>query len=301
MLETDFHTRDGVLQVVDSMPIRDEAPDVVRIARCLEGRVSVRMELILRFDYRPHRPLGPARRRRRPDRDRRARRCAPDHRPADPRPRPRHGGRVRARGGRRGPVRAHLVPLARARARSGRRHSGDRRHDRMVGGVVRALARGGPPPRHRPSQPDHAEGAHVRADRRHRRRADDVAAGAHRRRAQLGLPLLLGARRDARAAVADARGLHGRGRRVARLAAARRRRVAVGDADHVRAGGRAAADRARARLAARLRGLVPRADRQRRVGPVPARRLRRADGRARTGDRGRDRARRRRPGGCRSR
>src|SRR4051794_38148791 len=51
VLETDFHTADGVLQVVDSMPIRDEAPDIVRVARCLEGRVSVRMELILRFDY----------------------------------------------------------------------------------------------------------------------------------------------------------------------------------------------------------------------------------------------------------
>jgi GH15 family glucan-1,4-alpha-glucosidase len=51
VLETDFHTGDGVLQVVDSMPIRDEAPDVVRVARCLKGRVRVRMELVLRFDF----------------------------------------------------------------------------------------------------------------------------------------------------------------------------------------------------------------------------------------------------------
>lgn len=51
VLETDFHTDDGVLQVVDSMPIRDDAPDVVRVARCLEGRVRVRMELVLRFDF----------------------------------------------------------------------------------------------------------------------------------------------------------------------------------------------------------------------------------------------------------
>jgi GH15 family glucan-1,4-alpha-glucosidase len=51
VLETDFHTSSGVLQVVDSMPIRDEAPDVVRVARCLEGRVAVRMELVLRFDF----------------------------------------------------------------------------------------------------------------------------------------------------------------------------------------------------------------------------------------------------------
>src|SRR4051812_34613034 len=51
VLETDFHTADGVLQIVDSMPIRDEAPDIVRLARCLEGRVQVRMELVLRFDF----------------------------------------------------------------------------------------------------------------------------------------------------------------------------------------------------------------------------------------------------------
>src|SRR5918994_4776970 len=51
VLETDFRTDDGLLQVVDSMPIRDEAPDVVRLARCLEGRVKVRMELVLRFDF----------------------------------------------------------------------------------------------------------------------------------------------------------------------------------------------------------------------------------------------------------
>jgi GH15 family glucan-1,4-alpha-glucosidase len=51
VLETDFHTAGGVLRVVDSMPIRDEAPDVVRVVRVLRGRVRVRMELILRFDF----------------------------------------------------------------------------------------------------------------------------------------------------------------------------------------------------------------------------------------------------------
>ena len=40
-----------MLQVVDSMPIRDEAPDVVRIARCLEGRVACAWSSILRFDF----------------------------------------------------------------------------------------------------------------------------------------------------------------------------------------------------------------------------------------------------------
>ena len=45
----------------------------------------------------------------------------------------------------------------------------------------------------------HAQGAHVRAHRRDRRRADDVAAGVDRQRPQLGLPLLLAARRHVHA------------------------------------------------------------------------------------------------------
>ena len=44
-----------------------------------------------------------------------------------------------------------------------------------------------------------AEGAHLRADRRDGRRADDVAAGDAGRRAQLGLPLHVDARRDVHA------------------------------------------------------------------------------------------------------
>jgi len=57
-----------------------------------------------------------------------------------------------------------------------------------------------------------------------RRRADNVAAGAHRRAAQLGLSLLLAPRCDVDAARDAARGLHGRGPPVAHLAAARGRR-----------------------------------------------------------------------------
>jgi GH15 family glucan-1,4-alpha-glucosidase len=51
VLETDFHTDDGAIRVVDCMPPRGEAPDVVRLVQGLEGRVEVEMELILRFDY----------------------------------------------------------------------------------------------------------------------------------------------------------------------------------------------------------------------------------------------------------
>src|SRR5205809_899531 len=49
----------------------------------------------------------------------------------------------------------------------------------------------GPGPPLRPGAP----GAHLRADRRDRRRTDHLTAGDHRRRAQLGLPLHLGPRR----------------------------------------------------------------------------------------------------------
>ena len=70
---------------------------------------------------------------------------------------------------------------------------------RLVGGVVRAVHLRGRVARRRAAIADHAQGADLRADRRHRRRADDVAAGTDRRRAQLGLSLLLAARRHVHA------------------------------------------------------------------------------------------------------
>jgi len=51
VLETDFHTREGAIRVTDCMPPRGEAPDVVRMVEGLKGRVPVRMELVIRFDY----------------------------------------------------------------------------------------------------------------------------------------------------------------------------------------------------------------------------------------------------------
>jgi GH15 family glucan-1,4-alpha-glucosidase len=51
VLETDFHTEDGAVRLVDCMPPRGEAPDIVRLVQGLEGRVDVEMELVLRFDY----------------------------------------------------------------------------------------------------------------------------------------------------------------------------------------------------------------------------------------------------------
>ena len=170
-----------------------------------------------------------------------------------------------------------------------RRGAGARGHrgllDRM-GQVVRP--RRPLPRRARPLARD-AESPHVRPDRGNRRRADDVAPREPRRRAELGLPLLLAARRDVDAPGAHPRGLRGRGRRVARLAPAGDRRPPRGDPDHVRDRRRAAADRARARLALRVRGLAARPHRQRRVAPAPARRVRRGRRRPLPRTPGRDR------------
>ena len=49
--ELDFHTEYGSVRLIDFMPPRGMAPDVVRIVEGLGGSVPMRMELVLRFDY----------------------------------------------------------------------------------------------------------------------------------------------------------------------------------------------------------------------------------------------------------
>jgi GH15 family glucan-1,4-alpha-glucosidase len=51
VLETEWVTPDGTVRVIDTMPPRGEAADVVRIVEGVSGRVPVRTELRLRFDY----------------------------------------------------------------------------------------------------------------------------------------------------------------------------------------------------------------------------------------------------------
>jgi GH15 family glucan-1,4-alpha-glucosidase len=51
VLETEWSTPTGSVRVLDFMPLRDEAPDVVRIVEGITGTVSMRSELRLRFDY----------------------------------------------------------------------------------------------------------------------------------------------------------------------------------------------------------------------------------------------------------
>jgi GH15 family glucan-1,4-alpha-glucosidase len=51
VLETELETDDGVVALIDFMPPRGQAPDVVRIVEGRAGTVRMRLELILRFDY----------------------------------------------------------------------------------------------------------------------------------------------------------------------------------------------------------------------------------------------------------
>ena len=102
------------------------------------------------------------------------------------------------------PVHADVVPLARGPAPPDRPVVHDHDDRRLVADVVGRVHLRGRVRRRGPAVADHAEGAHLRADRRHRRRRDDVAARVARREPQLGLPVLLAARRDPDAGVADA-------------------------------------------------------------------------------------------------
>jgi GH15 family glucan-1,4-alpha-glucosidase len=51
ILESEYDTPDGSVTVLDFMPPRTREPDVVRIVTCTRGRVAMRMQLVIRFDY----------------------------------------------------------------------------------------------------------------------------------------------------------------------------------------------------------------------------------------------------------
>jgi GH15 family glucan-1,4-alpha-glucosidase len=51
ILETDFETEDGAVTIVDCMPPRTKATEVVRLVVGRRGNVPMRMQLIIRFDY----------------------------------------------------------------------------------------------------------------------------------------------------------------------------------------------------------------------------------------------------------
>jgi GH15 family glucan-1,4-alpha-glucosidase len=51
VLETEFETGEGAVRVIDFMSPRRLEPDVVRVVQGTRGRVAMRTELVIRFDY----------------------------------------------------------------------------------------------------------------------------------------------------------------------------------------------------------------------------------------------------------
>ena len=51
ILESVYTTAEGTVRAIDFMPPRGTAPDIVRIVEGLDGRVPMRSELVIRFDY----------------------------------------------------------------------------------------------------------------------------------------------------------------------------------------------------------------------------------------------------------
>jgi GH15 family glucan-1,4-alpha-glucosidase len=51
ILESEIETKSGAVRLIDFMPPRGENPDIIRIVEGLRGKVSMHMELIIRFDY----------------------------------------------------------------------------------------------------------------------------------------------------------------------------------------------------------------------------------------------------------
>jgi GH15 family glucan-1,4-alpha-glucosidase len=51
ILETRFETAGGIVELIDFMPPRGNASDIVRLVRGVEGAVAIRMELVIRFGF----------------------------------------------------------------------------------------------------------------------------------------------------------------------------------------------------------------------------------------------------------
>ncbi len=220
ILETDFETPTGKCRLTDFMPITGDGANLVRIVTGLEGTVDLRMDLVIRFEYGRLVPWVTR------DDGELVAIAGPDllvlRTPAG------HRGEglstvseFSVAAGEEVPFvlthgPSHLPPPPGADPRSALERTAAFWRD-WAGQVQlrRTVARD------RGALADHAEGTDLRPHRRHRRGAHHVAAREAGRRAQLGLPLLLAARRHLRAAVADAGWLPRGGQVVACLAGAR--------------------------------------------------------------------------------
>ena len=279
----------GTAVAQETMPLNDGRADLVRRLVCTRGQGRGRARVGGPVRVRRGRAVGAAHHRRGGERrdpgDRRAGLAAAARRPA---PRPddhRHADRFTLQEG-------ESVELALTWTRSWdavppRLTIADRIDStRIAWGLwAGSCEYQGSLPRGRRALPAGPATAHRLGDRRHRRGRHDVPARGLRRRAQLGLPVLLAAGRgDDAGGAARARVPRG-GDRVARLAAARGRRPLVGPADHVPRRRRAGPAGAGARPPGGLRRLAAGPGRERGRRPGAERRARRGDVRPRAGAR----------------
>ena len=94
ILETTIATRDGAATVIDFMPLRGRNSDIVRLIRGDRGKVEMRTELVLRFDYGRTVAVGQQAAGRDAPRDRRTGHGRDAHARGVARRRPRHDRRV---------------------------------------------------------------------------------------------------------------------------------------------------------------------------------------------------------------
>ena len=194
ILETEFETGDGVVTLIDFMPLRegDKASQVVRLVKGQRGQVAMSCELVLRFNYGSSVPWVT-----RLD-DGALRAIAGPDMTVLRTPVELHGDDLKTVG-KFLVSEGETVPFVLSYGRSfidtpAQPIEPDRRADRhrdVLAQLVGGLPPGWQVVGRRASVPDHAQGACLSADRRHRRRANHLAARATRRTAELGLSLLL--------------------------------------------------------------------------------------------------------------
>ena len=218
VLETEFDTPTGTVRITDCMPVRDDHPHLVRTIEGVSGSVDMRMDLVVRFDYGEVVPWVTT-----------------------------HDGLTRLTAGpdslalwhRVDVVGKDLSSIADFTVTEGQRYpftlvwypSHEEPPPPLDSYYAVHLTEAywtewaalccytGAVPRRGGALAHHAQGADLRADRWHRRRTDHVAPRGARRQPQLGLPLLLAARRHAHPRVAHAGRLLQRGHGLARLVA----------------------------------------------------------------------------------
>ena len=242
VLETEFETDTGVVRLIDCMPIREDHPQVVRVIEGVSGQVEMRMQLSMRFGYGSVLPwvrrsgslitaiAGPDA----------LSLWAPVHSSGEEMT---TVAQFTVKEGDQVPFVLDLVPVPRGGAPPGRPPLRHRGHPVVVGGLGLDDALRRPVARCGHAVPHHPEGPDLPAHRGNRGRRHHVAARDARWGPELGLPVLLAARRHLDARVAHAGRLLRRGHGLAQLAGADGGRRSGRSADHVRAGRGAASRR----------------------------------------------------------